>query len=343
MEPVIITYTHPQERVLFNRARDANPFFHLYEAIWMLAGRNDVAPLAYFNSKIADIASDDGKTFNGAYGHRWRHHRSDISSDPLNIALTHAPHWTKETDQLGLIIEHLKKNPRSRRVVLQMWNVEDDLLNVDTTKDCCCNTHVYFALRQVISQDFTKADDEDGQFNCYDVLDMTVCNRSNDMIWGMLGANVVHFSILQEYIAACLGVKVGVYNQFTNNLHVYRNNWHPNLWDEDDTPDYYLADSGIKHYPLVKDPAIFDKECKAFIEVDVPRCCTRNWCEPFLQEVLSPAVWAFHQHKKRRYTLALEATDLIKADDWRIACRHWILNRKTRYELSQRGESSDES
>jgi hypothetical protein len=31
-EPVIVTYTSPLERVLFNAARDANPFFSLYES-----------------------------------------------------------------------------------------------------------------------------------------------------------------------------------------------------------------------------------------------------------------------------------------------------------------------
>src|SRR5438132_1260003 len=40
-EPVIITYQKPIERVLFNQARDCNVFFHLFEALYMLAGRQD--------------------------------------------------------------------------------------------------------------------------------------------------------------------------------------------------------------------------------------------------------------------------------------------------------------
>ena len=32
-------------------------------------------------------------------------------------------------------------------------------------------------------------------------LCMTVCNRSNDMLWGAYGANVVHMSMLQEFVA----------------------------------------------------------------------------------------------------------------------------------------------
>src|SRR5258708_35739439 len=60
-EPVLISYTHPKERVLFNPVRDANPFFHLYESLWMLAGRNDLKSLAYYCSRMKEF-SDDGKT-----------------------------------------------------------------------------------------------------------------------------------------------------------------------------------------------------------------------------------------------------------------------------------------
>jgi hypothetical protein len=71
-EPLTVTFEKPTERVLFNVARDANVFFHLYESLWMLAGRNDVAPLAYYNSRMPEF-SDEGTVLNGAYGYRWRH------------------------------------------------------------------------------------------------------------------------------------------------------------------------------------------------------------------------------------------------------------------------------
>ena len=60
IDPVLIQYSDPLKRVLLNSARDANPFFHLYEALWMLNGNNDVESLKYFTSKIADLAIDDG-------------------------------------------------------------------------------------------------------------------------------------------------------------------------------------------------------------------------------------------------------------------------------------------
>jgi hypothetical protein len=41
--PVTTRYAAPLERVLFDPVRNANPFFHFFEALWILAGRQDVA------------------------------------------------------------------------------------------------------------------------------------------------------------------------------------------------------------------------------------------------------------------------------------------------------------
>jgi hypothetical protein len=72
-EPVTTVYSHPLERVLFWSERDANPFFHLYEALYFLAGRNEVEPLARYAKQMREY-SDDGEIFHGSYGYRWRHH-----------------------------------------------------------------------------------------------------------------------------------------------------------------------------------------------------------------------------------------------------------------------------
>jgi hypothetical protein len=60
--PVATVYHHPWERVLISQTRDANPFFHLMEALWILAGRYDVKFLTEFNKRMADY-SDDGSEF----------------------------------------------------------------------------------------------------------------------------------------------------------------------------------------------------------------------------------------------------------------------------------------
>lgn len=176
--PVTTVWEEPLNRVSFAPIRDANPFLHLMEAMWMLAGRNDVATMGYYAKQMFEY-SDDGETLNAAYGHRWRNHFGH--------------------NQLDEAVEILKGDPASRQVVVQIWDHED---LTKRTKDKACNTQAIFDI-------------VNGRLN------MTICNRSNDIIWGCYGANVVHFSFLLEYMANRIGVPVGTYYQVSNNLHLY--------------------------------------------------------------------------------------------------------------------------
>jgi hypothetical protein len=277
----------------------------------MLGGRRDIAPMAYYAGNYAKQVQDgDSPNANGAYGYRWRaatydgskHEGSQLDSG-MAVAL----------DQLPIIIDQLKRKPDSRRVVLQMWTVEDDLLKIDSTKDCCCNTNAYFLINS-------------GK------LDMTVCNRSNDLVWGALGANVVHFSFLQEYLAANIGVPVGVYHQVTNNLHVYTapERWKPEAWLGDVTQDYYSNTPRINGLALAQDPARFERELSEFNECCLaqPTLKKANFSESFLACVAVPAQLAFASHKERNYKAALGYAHEILPDDWRIACVGWLNRRK---------------
>lgn len=328
-EPVIITYERPRERVLFNAARDASPFLHLYESLWMLAGRENVAPLAYYAKNFLNY-SDDGVTLNGAYGRRWRH--ADTSVEPR--------------DQLEILIEHLRDKPESRRAVLQMWDVENDLLNIDESRDVCCNLSVMFSIRREDMRVYPVHGDYkgvgQGGEEYTDYLDMTVTNRSNDMIWGTLGANVVHFSFLQEYMAAHLGVEVGVYNQVSNNIHVYESNWKPEEWLA--APPaidlFYAVGEPYMPFSLIKDPTTFDKAASEFVTChsgpDALVAGFDEWeDEPFLIDVADPMLSAFHNYKTRDYDAALRWVDHINADDWRIAAKGWLERRINKKEKAQ--------
>lgn len=195
---LISHYHNPQNRMLFAPGRDANPFFHIFESLWMLAGRNDVAFPAHYVPHMKTF-SDDGLTFNGAYGYRWRH--------------------AFGMDQIELIVKELHRNPQSRRVYLQMWDARLDLqYGMDGGKDACCNLGAKFEI------------DDDGRLN------MWVNCRSNDMILGGYGANVVHFSFLQEYIVDRLralgsSIEMGFYEQISMNAHVYEKLYPPKLWE----------------------------------------------------------------------------------------------------------------
>lgn len=284
--PTLLHYLYPTERVLFNATRDANPYFHLMESLWMLAGREDVEFVRRFNSKIGDF-SDDGVVMPGAYGHRWRNYFG--------------------ADQLELIIAHLKKTPTSRRAVLQMWDVTD-LQKVDWSKDVPCNTQAYFTFKE-------------GQ------LDMTVCNRSNDLVWGACGANAVHMSLLQEYIACSLQVEVGSYYQFSNNLHMYTERYDP----EQLKADYYADDRYLgynpaheKLAPLLLSRDAWDEDLRRFMSDPLGDTAYK---EPFFNDVAAPMYASWHDRKSKHNTGTVAAHG-IAAWDWREACFDWIARRE---------------
>lgn len=302
-EPVMTIYKHPCERVLFSPIRDANPFFHLMEALWMLAGRNDLAWPEYFNSGFRNY-SDDGVTVRGAYGHRW---------------LTHFGY-----NQLEVLARELKENPETRRAVLTMWDAhgsvdlpgESDLYAATHgSKDVPCNTHCYFDCRS-------------------GALNMTILCRSNDALWGAYGANAVHFSILLEYMAAWVGVPVGVMRQFSNNLHIYKNILADpagisRMSQDAKAYDYYYTMGGslidIHPYALVSDTIeSWQNELEYFME-HPGECC--NYHNTFFSEVAVPMYRAWH-NRKAKVSNGLADVVNIKASDWRTACHEWIHRRE---------------
>jgi len=245
------------------------------EAVWMIAGRNDVAFPAQYTGGIAQY-SDDGVVFNAAYGHRWR----------FNFGY----------DQISMACAELKKNPNSRRVVLGMWDPYWDLKS--DSKDIPCNTQI---MCRVVS-------------GC---LDFTITNRSNDLIFGLCGANAVHMTVLQEYMAAKIGVEVGHWYHLTNNLHVYEKH-------------YPLLDSGPEeveypeHLPLIEGTDILEFEADC---VDFCSGIDRLFYSRFFAEIIGPMNLAWRAHKKGDPFTAMVYAQKINSTDWRMACAEWLTRR----------------
>ena len=282
--PVCTTYSHPRERVLFEPKRNANPFFHLMESLWMLSGRNDTKWLEPFNSNMSSY-SDDGMVFKGAYGHRWRNHFG--------------------YDQLEIAIKRLSEYKNDRRTVISMWDPKQDLVETNDQKDIPCNTQIYLNVR-----------DED--------LHMTVVNRSNDMIWGAYGANVVHMSILQEYIAASLECGVGKYHQFSNNLHAYLDTLEKvkNLDYTNNDPYLTLDDDGSSYVSpaLVDDPEAFLSDLDDFIENSTEGFSYNL----FFSQTAIPMRAAWSLYKCNEIDAAVRKVKTIKDKAWQKACLDWL-------------------
>jgi len=305
-EPCTILYEKPEERVLFCKERDANPFFHLMESLWMLAGRNDLAFPVSIVKNMANF-SDDGKILQGAYGYRWRQHFG--------------------YDQLSRIAYALKADHTCRRQVLQLWDAKNDLGL--PSKDLPCNTQIYFSINH------------EGQ------LDMMVTNRSNDAVWGALGANAVHMSILQEFMAGWIDVPIGRYWQVSNNLHLYLREHEDlmNLMAERAFPsgqykynDPYECQT-VKPTPLLPKGDIdkFQQDLKIFLDEGL----VLGIRDSFLFRVAAPMLTAIRVYKqtpapKRFELMEKELSKMDPSLDWCQAAKCWLLIRHHRWEEKQR-------
>lgn len=294
--PVTTVYHKPWERVLISKVRDANPFFHLMEAMWILAGRRDVKFLTEFNKRMVDY-SDDSEVFNAPYGYRLRNGTGNY-----------------KIDQLAEVIKLLKRDPNTRQAVCQIWD-EYDL--VHNTKDKACNMSIVFRIR-------------DGK------LCMTVYNRSNDMIWGAYGANVVQFSIIQEYVAVHLDLLIGTYTQVSNSYHVYTEGAGGKVWDR--IKDNY--DGNINIYNNLDNVIYMSKDSVSRIDEDLNTffksydkfgieelCELKCWQSQYFYHLIIPVLCVYLMYKEHGPIRAMKYTIAIQSDDWRIACEDWLTNR----------------
>lgn len=284
----LITVEKPRERVLFDKDRNCNHVFHLMESIWMLAGRNDTAFPAQFNSNISNY-SDDGGIFHGAYGYRWRSHFG--------------------VDQVEYAIDALLKDRNDRRVVIDMWDSDVDG-NGRVGKDFPCNVMI---LPKVVKYESGPIHERGYK------LDITIINRSNDLVWGLCGANAVHMSFLHEYMACALGLPVGRWHHFTNNLHVYEQHWELMRKVANANPRIGLPYAGVssingEHHlpPLLVSRETFLAECRAICDGQ-----TEGFQEPFLENTVEP-VWAsWRAFKSGDLEEAYEIAQCIDQYDWR--------------------------
>lgn len=125
--------------------------------------------------------SDDGLTWRGGYGPRLRSYGPD------------------EVDQVAHVIDLLKEDPETRRAVV---NIYDAAIDSAPGLDIPCNTFLIFMVR-------------DGR------LDLNITIRSNDIMWGWSGINAFEWSVLQELVAACVGVEIGSLHFNIGSLHLY--------------------------------------------------------------------------------------------------------------------------
>ena len=156
----------------------------IYELLWFLQGNTNVKYLQDHGVRIWNEWADENGELGPVYGHQWR------SWPDYNGGVI---------DQISNVVEQIKKNPDSRRLIVSAWNVAE----VDSMALPPCHTLFQFYVA-------------DGK------LSLQLYQRSADTFLGV-PFNIASYALLLQMMAQVSGLKAGDFIHTTGDTHLYLN------------------------------------------------------------------------------------------------------------------------
>lgn len=156
----------------------------IIELLWFLQGDTNIKYLKDNGVSIWDEWADENGNLGPVYGHQWR---SWPGKDGEAI------------DQISKLIEQIKKNPDSRRLIVSAWNVCD----VDNMALPPCHTLFQFYVAE-------------GKLSCQ------LYQRSADTFLGV-PFNIASYALLTMMVAQVCGLKPGDFVHTLGDAHLYSN------------------------------------------------------------------------------------------------------------------------
>jgi thymidylate synthase len=161
----------------------------LHEVLWYLSGDDHIRDLRT-KTKIWDAWADENGDLDTAYGYFWR--RFPSASKDAN------GNWqVREVDQIQYVIDTLRTNPNSRRLVVSAWEPGNA---IDSKLPPCHYTYTFNV--------------QEGRLCCH------LNQRSGDIALG-IPFNVAAYAMLTQMIAQEVGLEVGVFSHFIVDAHIY--------------------------------------------------------------------------------------------------------------------------
>jgi thymidylate synthase len=158
----------------------------IYELLWFISGDTNIKYLKDHGVTIWDEWADGNGDLGPVYGHQWRS-------------------WTapggKTIDQLSQVVDTIRRNPDSRRMLVSAWNPAD--VDSMALPPCHCLFQFYVA---------------DGKLSCQ------LYQRSADVVLGV-PFNIASYALLTMMIAQVTGLKPGEFIHTTGDTHLYRNHF----------------------------------------------------------------------------------------------------------------------
>ncbi|WP_137791782.1 thymidylate synthase [Bacillus sp. E(2018)] len=156
----------------------------IHELLWFLKGDTNIAYLKENGVRIWDEWADEDGNLGPVYGHQWR-----SWSTPNGETI----------DQISNVIEDIKKNPDSRRLIVTAWN-PSDIPNM-ALPPCHLLFQFYVA---------------DGKLSCQ------LYQRSADSFLGV-PFNIASYALLTMMVAQVTGLEPGEFVHTVGDAHIYTN------------------------------------------------------------------------------------------------------------------------
>ena len=156
----------------------------IHELLWFLKGDTNIAYLKQNGVSIWDEWADANGDLGPIYGYQWR---SWPAADGRHI------------DQISEVLETLKKNPDSRRIIVSAWNVGE----IRNMKLPPCHAFFQFYVA-------------DGKLSCQ------LYQRSADIFLGV-PFNIASYALLTLMMAQASGLKPGDFVHTLGDAHIYLN------------------------------------------------------------------------------------------------------------------------
>ena len=158
----------------------------VHELLWFLKGDTNIQYLKNHNVKIWDAWADENGDLGPVYGKQWRSWEGPDG---------------KEIDQIQNVLDTLKNNPDSRRIIVNAWNVGE--LSEMALTPCHCLFQFYVA---------------NGKLSCQ------LYQRSADMFLGV-PFNIASYALLTLMIAQEVGFAPGEFVHTFGDAHIYSNHF----------------------------------------------------------------------------------------------------------------------
>jgi len=170
----------------------------VHELLWFLNGSTDNNELKDNGVHIWDEWEDESGDLGPIYGYQWRHWPDQNSGGSI--------------DQIQNVIDQLKHNPSSRRIIVSAWNVADLPDESISPQDNVKKNKMALAPCHALFQFFVSQ----GALSCQ------LYQRSCDTFLG-LGFNIASYSLLTHMLAQQCDLNVGDFIWTGGDVHLYLN------------------------------------------------------------------------------------------------------------------------